>query len=271
MNLLLRATAVAAAILVSVAVPPARAQLPGIRWVQIPSGSFEMGCLPHDTDCADDERPRHRVTIATPFELMATEVTVDMFGRFVATGQVAMPAQPPWNRNGILPLVNVSWNEARSFCRWAGGRLPAEAEWEYAGRGRRPNAIHTWGEGHPLIEGRPAANVADEATKRDHPDWTIFAGYSDGYPVTAPVGSFPANDYGLHDIGGNVWEWVADWYQSDYYQRGARSDLTGPEAGVARVVRGGSWADYSRGLRLSSRSLAQPGARGLDVGFRCAR
>lgn|SRR5688572_4828980 len=230
-----------------------------------------MGCLPQDADCADDERPRHRVTIATPFELMATEVTVDMYGKFAASRQTAMPAQPPWNRNGTLPLVNVTWAEAKSFCGWAGGRLPSEAEWEYAARGGRPDEVYPWADGPPLIEGRPAANVADESTKRDHPEWSIFAGYSDGYPMTAPAGSFPANGYGLHDMSGNVWEWVADWYQSDYYQQDAARDPTGPEGGVARVVRGGSWADYSRGLRLSSRSLAQPGARGLDVGFRCAR
>jgi len=230
-----------------------------------------MGCLPQDADCADDERPRHRVTIATPFELMATEVTVDMYGKFAASRQTAMPAQPPWNRNGTLPLVNVTWAEAKSFCGWAGGRLPSEAEWEYAARGGRPDEVYPWADGPPLIEGRPAANVADESTKRDHPEWSIFAGYSDGYPMTAPAASFPANGYGLHDMSGNVWEWVADWYQSDYYQQGAARDPTGPEGGVARVVRGGSWADYSRGLRLSSRSLAQPGARGLDVGFRCAR
>jgi formylglycine-generating enzyme required for sulfatase activity len=231
-----------------------------------------MGCVSHDADCSDDERPRHRVAVTAPFDLMATEVTVERFRAFAATGQSSMPVQPPWNRDGGMPIVNVTWNEATAFCRWAGGRLPTEAEWEYAARGGRPNAIYSWGDGlSPLIGARPAANVADESAKRDHPEWTIFAGYSDEHPATAPAGSFSANEYGLHDMGGNVWEWTADWYQSDYYQHSAPTNPSGPDSGVARVVRGGSWGDYSRGLRLSSRSLAQPGARGIDLGFRCAR
>ena len=268
----MRLAAVAGGIFLLVAVQLAHAQRTEIRWVRIPSGSFAMGCVPQDADCSDDERPRHRVGVTVPFDLMATEVTVELFSAFAASGPSSMPVQPPWNRDPIQPIVNVTWNEASAFCRSVGGRLPTEAEWEYAARGGRPDAIYSWGDGlPPLIGSEPAANVADESTKRDYPDWTIFAGYSDGHPMTAPAGSFPANAYGLHDMGGNVWEWIADWYASDYYQHSASSDPHGPASGVARVVRGGSWGDYSRGLRLSYRSLAQPGARGLDVGFRCAR
>ena len=82
---------------------------------------------------------------------------------------------------------------------------------------------------------------------------------------------FPMNGYGLHDMSGNVWEWVSDWFESGYYRRAAAINPGGPDSGSGRVLRGGSWGDFSRGLRVSYRSLARPGARGIDVGFRCAR
>ena len=258
---------VAGGLLAAASSAPAQTQV--IEWVRIPAGTFEMGCVPGDTECSDDERPRHQVTLQTAFDLMATEATVGMVRSFVVLP--APPQQPPWNGGDLRPAVNVTWDEANTFCRQAGGRLPTEAEWEYAARAGRVGEIYAWGNGPPVVDGRPAANVADESTRRDHPEWTIFDRYVDGHALTAPVGSFPASAYGLYDMSGNVWEWVADWFETDYYRRSPTVNPLGPETGIGRVVRGGSWGDYARGLRLSYRSLARPGARGIDVGFRCAR
>ena len=168
-------------------------------------------------------------------------------------------------------MANVSWYEAAAYAAWLGASVPTEAQWEYAARAGQARDIYGWGNGAPMIGGGPAANVADEATRRDHPEWTIFNGYNDGHAYTAPVGLFPANRDGVHDMSGNVWEWVADWFDAGYYRGSPDRDPAGPASGAGRVVRGGSWADFSRGLRLSYRSLAGPAVRGVDVGARCAR
>jgi formylglycine-generating enzyme required for sulfatase activity len=260
---------IAAVLLLLTATVGQTAQIRDIEWVSIPAGRFDMGCVPDDPRCADEERPRHQVTLSS-FALTATEITAGMFRTAGAAATLA--EQPPWQRDDRFPAVNVTWDEADAFCRKAGGRLPTEAEWEFAARGGRPGEVHAWGNAPtPLLNSRPSANVADESARRVHPEWTIFYGYDDGYAQTSPAAAFPAGGYGLYDMGGNVWEWVSDWFDSDYYRRSPAINPRGPDTGLGRVVRGGSWADYSTGLRLSARSLARPGARGIDVGFRCAR
>jgi formylglycine-generating enzyme required for sulfatase activity len=171
-------------------------------------------------------------------------------------------------------VVNVTWEEAASFCAAVGGRLPTEAEWERAARGGTAGARFTWGNATaPRVDDLPAANVADESARRSYPYMTVFPGYDDGYPMTSPVGTYPPNAYGLFDMAGNVWEWVADFYDAGYYATSPPEDPNGPSSGDGRVVRGGSWYGDPASLRVSLRGGDDPVRRpyGDGVGFRCAR
>ena len=226
-----------------------------IRWVRVPDGTFEMGCVADDRECRQYEVPRHTVTLTRPYELMATEVTV---GQFRAHGRAVgqrIPRQPSWNRADDRPMVNVTWTEMRDFCRWAGGRLPTEAEWERAARAGQDGLIYPWG---------PASDLASVNA--------LGQGESDTWRWTAPVGSYPPNAYGLYDMTGNVWEWVADWFWNRYYANSPPLDPAWLREGRDRVVRGGSWDSGPPNLRLSFRSRLSPtGRHGLYVGGRCAR
>ncbi|HPS78338.1 MAG TPA: SUMF1/EgtB/PvdO family nonheme iron enzyme [Thermoanaerobaculaceae bacterium] len=241
----------------------------GITWVMIPAGTFEMGCVPDDDECATSELPRHPVRISRPFLLMTTEVTVGMYRRLAPP-----PVQPMWSTGDRQPVVDVTWGEARGFCAAAGGRLPTEAEWEYAARGGRVGDRFVWGSATmPHLGGRPASNMADISGRRAYPYLTIVDGYNDGYVYAAPVGSFPPNAYGLFDMAGNVWEWVADRYDAGYYARSPVVDPKGPPSGRLRVVRGSCWYGDPVSLRVSRRGGDEPVRRpiGDGGGFRCAR
>jgi formylglycine-generating enzyme required for sulfatase activity len=115
------------------------------------------------------------------------------------------------------------------------------------------------------------ANIADEAGKRQFSGWTIMAGYDDGYARTAPVGSFDPNPFGLYDTTGNVWEWTADWYDSNYYQNSPSRNPTGASSGQYRVLRGGSWSNAPPYVRSAFRNLLSPAKRYGHYGFRCAK
>jgi formylglycine-generating enzyme required for sulfatase activity len=263
------ATSTPGAARVEPAAPGPRTDAHGFTWVTIPAGTFEMGCVPGDDVCGVSESPRHRVRISRPFELMTTEVTLGQYRHLAAP-----LTQPEWNQEDRLPVVNVTWGEARAFCAAAGGRLPTEAEWEFAARGGRAGELYVWGHDTvPRVNGRAAANVADESVKSTYPYMTIFTGYDDGFALTAPVGSFPPNAYGLFDMAGNVWEWTADSFDPGYYAVSPAVDPVGPPLGDGRVVRGGSWYGDPRSLRISHRGGDDPVRRpyGDGVGFRCAR
>jgi formylglycine-generating enzyme required for sulfatase activity len=221
--------------------------MPDIAWAQIPAGTFQMGCVPADELCNTDEHPRHQVTITKPFDLMTTEVTVAMFR---ASG-LEVDEQPAWSKTPSHPMVIVTWSEAVKFCQMIGGRLPTEAEWEYAARGGHEGGIYPWGDEPPDYTPNTASGAAFES---DNPQ---------------PVKSFGANGYGLFDMAGNVWEWTADF--GTIYRPDAVSDPQGLASGRSRIVRGGSFGDDPRSLRVSNRTPNQPDRVNVNVGFRCAR
>ncbi len=230
-----------------------------LPWVRIPAGAFHRGCVPVDEACLDNERPRHEVTVSQPFDLMATEVTVRQYLTFARVTQHALPRQPNFEQTGAHPIVYVDWQDAAAFCEWAGGRLPTEAEWEYAARGGHADRVYWWGNELSSGHANYGTNVCcDGATEGD-----------DQWLKTAPVGSFPPNDFGLYDMTGNVWEWVADWHAP--YGAGPETDPLGPETGPGRVARGGSWLNDPSVLRLSVRLTFNPNGRTSNIGTRCAR
>ncbi len=208
---------------------------------------FQMGCVPGDPRCGVDEHPRHAVTFSRPFDMMTTEVTVGMYR---AAGR-RVDAQPAWSTTPNHPVVIITWDDAQAYCKTVGGRLPSEAEWEYAARGGRDGVLYPWGDQAPVDEAHAVNGAAFEGDAA----W--------------PVGSFTPNSYGLYDMAGNVWEWTSD--SGGMYVSDAVADPTGPVNGRTRLVRGGSYGDDPSNLRLSNRTPNAPTSVNVNVGFRCAR
>ncbi len=230
-----------------------------LPWVQIPAGTFHRGCVPADNECLGDERPRHAVKLSRPFELMATEVTVAHYLRFARVTQRSFPRQPDFKQTGVHPMVYLDWDDATAFCEWSGGRLPTEAEWEYAARAGHADRIYGWGDELSSDRANFGTNVCCDGVVDGSDQWL----------KTAPVGSFPPNDFGIYDMIGNVWEWVADWHAP--YGVGPVVDPDGPEMGFGRVARGGSWLNAPSVLRLSVRLTFDPNGQTSNIGTRCAR
>lgn len=241
-----------------------------IRWASIPAGRFQMGCVPGDDECRDDEKPRHWVDVEA-FRMMTTDVMVAMYRAYAVRSDKSMPIQPDWNSRDDQPVVNVSWADAAAFCHARNARLPTEAEWEYAARGGVEGAIYAWGHATtPMVNGRKMANVADEAARRKNPGWTdFFAGYDDGYVQTSPVAAFPPNAFGLYDMSGNVWRWTSTAERPyPYRPDDGREDPNSPDR---RILRGGSWVTPPRGFRVSYRVKDDPRDEDEYHGFRCVR
>lgn len=260
---------------------------PGPEMVLIPAGNFVMGIPPAETEreggpasADDDARPQHKVTIARPFYLGKHPVTR---GAFAAFAQATGLAAQGWRKPGFAqtdehPVVNVSHADAEAYAAWLSRetgkdyRLPSEAEWEYAARAGTTTA-RFWGDGR--AEACRYANVADETLRKankDKPDAQRYFGCDDGFANTSPVGSFQPNSFGLYDMLGNVWEWLADhWHENYDNAPDDGSAWTTPGSAARRVLRGGAWDYYPRNLRAGYRNPLEPGLRLIDVGFRLAR
>jgi sulfatase modifying factor 1 len=224
------------------------------EYVFILPGKFKMGCVPADTRCEANEKPQHEVTIGKGFWLGRTEVEVSSFQRFAEGNKLKMPRAPTYNsgwKTTNYPMVLVAWDQARAFCAWTGGRLPTEAEWEYAARGGVADEVY------PL----------NDENSRDKANFYGKRG-NDRFEEAAPVRSFDANPFNLFDMAGNVWEWAEDWFSPAYYAESPASDPHGPATGKEHVVRGGSFeSDPKQHLRLSFRR--SQGGAAYHVGFRC--
>jgi len=240
----------------------------GPDMVRLPTGEFLMGAADADTMAFNDERPRHQVRIARPFAIGRFPVTFEEYDRFIlATRQPGLMGrifggkpERPGDRGrgrGRRPVINVSWDDAVAYCVWLTEqtgqtyRLPSEAEWEYA---CRAGTETRW-------------SCGDDAQALGEHAW--FSANSGNQ--THPVGEKQPNPAGLHDMHGNVLEWVQDRFHADY--RGGPTDGSVWEdaVGAARVVRGGSWRVQASRCRCAVRLLIEPDDRDVDLGFRCAR
>ncbi len=204
-----------------------------MTYLRIPAGAFQMGCSGGETRCKPDTRPVREVRFSGDFFISRTEVTLDAYDRVLKTGLV-----------GPQPATNVSWSDAKQYCELAGGRLPTEAEWEYAARAG--------------VEGRLYGSIGEIAWFKENSGGSI-----------KPVASKEANALGLHDALGNAWEWTADIYSAPYYRNGPALDPPGPERGSERVVRGGSFSTPDAYVSLSARFAFPPSTRDATIGFRC--
>ncbi len=235
----------------------------GCSMMGIQGDSFSMG-----SNESDDEKPVHTVRVGN-FVMSKTEVTNEQYCKFLNAKGNQSEGGATWldiadddckiEKNGGTyypksgyanhPVIEVTWYGAKAYCNWAGGRLPTEAEWEYAAKGGGSTGSTTTYSGSNNID--DVAWYWDNAGKTTH-----------------PVGKKQANAFGLYDMTGNVWEWCSDWYGKDYYGSSPSSNPTGASSGSIRVNRGGGWNNYAKYCRSAIRNYGSPSNSNYNVGFR---
>jgi len=268
------------------------ADILGMEFVYIPPGTFMMGSPSGEAGRNDDEG-QHRVTLTKGFYMQTTEVTVGQWRAFVRETGYRSEAEkgdgawiwldkkwekkagyywdnPGFEQTDKHPVTCVSWNDTHAFIKWLNEkgdktyRLPTEAEWEYACRAGTKTA-RFWGDDPD--EACKYANVAD-LTEWNGKHWITKHNCNDRHWFPSPAGSFRSNSWGLYDMLGNVWEWCEDWHDTDYYKKSPKQNPKGPTHGTYRVLRGGSWDYYPRGVRCAYRGRADPDYRSNYIGFR---
>ena len=224
--------------------------------VLIPAGSFQMR---DHLEKMKNALPVHEVEL-DGFYMDRHEVTVGQFKIFLK--QTGFKPEPVWEKvnkwspTDKHPIIYTAWEAAAAYAKWAGKRLPTEAEWEYAARGGQVGKRYPWGD--------------DKNVAGDQANYKSIGGRDKWEESTAPVGSFEANGYGLHDMAGNAWEWCQDWYGWDYYSKSPVNNPRGPGKGQDQVLRGGCWCSTANDLRVAYRGrppfrVIGPTATGFDV------
>lgn len=233
----------------------------GAPMALISEGAFAMG----SNDGLPNERPEHKVWL-DPYVIDQFEVTIKQFAKFMEATKHAAP--PLWEEDADTanrPAVGVSWLDAEAYCKWAEKRLPTEAEWEKAARGA-DGRRYPWGHMQPFVD---IANY-------NRGQWVSYGitlipvDTLGGMSVRHGTKEGGKSPYGLYHMAGNAAEWVADWYDREYYAKSPDKNPKGPAGGERRVIRGGSWSDPPAGLRATARVAAEPDFQDLTIGFRCA-
>jgi formylglycine-generating enzyme required for sulfatase activity len=233
----------------------------GPLMVVIPAGRYLMGSPANEPERSDDDGPQHEVNIAKPFAMGVYAVTFDEYDRFCDSRKRDRPGDEKWGR-GDRPVINVSWDDAQAYCTWLTEqtgrpyRMPSEAEWEYACRAGTTTPFH-FGE-----------RITPDQANFDGNQTYNRSAKGEYRKKTTPVGSFPPNAFGLHDMHGNVWEWCQDAWHGSY--NGAPTDGLAWEGGgsLSRVLRGGSWGSDPGWCRAADRRKGNPANRDSYIGFR---
>ncbi len=236
----------------------------GAPMVLIPAGPFLMG----SNDGLPNERPEHTVVLDA-YYIDQFEITAGRYQKFLESARHNLP--PTWDDEvaqamGDLPAVGMSWNDAAAYCKWAGKRLPTEAEWEKAARGT-DGRRYPWGHMQPFVD---IANYNRGVWVSEAVTLVPVNSGIEGMSVRHGLKEGGKSPYGLYHMAGNAAEWVNDWYDREYYQKSPDKNPKGPETGERKVIRGGSWADLPTALRVTARFSAEPDFEDRTIGFRCA-